>query len=122
MYQEILITSALAALTLVSFAGWWLMTRKPKQWALWVEQENNFWRDKGLLSSKLTEKLKRWETGKVLKTIVATTTIIGLVGTALTATVLIKGVALQHQKLKMPYNPALWPKPPKPVPAKPKPH
>lgn len=122
MFEEILITSALAALTLVSFAGWWLMARRPQQWALWVERENNFWRDKGLLSPALTEKLKRWETGKFFKTLAAATTLIGLIGMTLTVTVLIKGFALQHQKLRMPSNPVLWKKPVKPAPAKPKTH
>jgi hypothetical protein len=118
--REIFITAALAALTLVAFAGWWLMTRRTEQWALWVDRENNFWRNKGLLSPGLAEKLKRWETGRAFKTLAAVTTLIGLIGVALTITVLIKGLSLQHQKLRMPYNPALQVRPSRPP--SPKPH
>lgn len=120
MEKEILITAALSALTMVAFAGWWLMVRQPQQWASWVDRENDFWRGKGLITTALAEKLKRWEKGRAIKLLAAVTTFIGAIGLSLTLAVLVKAVSLQHQKLRMPYNPALLSKPPKQPVSKPR--
>jgi hypothetical protein len=108
----------LAALTLVAGWAWWCMTRRPERWARWVDRENDFWRDRGLISTGLAERMKRWEKGRALKLIVAFTMCIGAIGVVLTMLVLAKALRVEHQKLRLPYNPALHLKPVKPVPAK----
>ncbi|HWF18361.1 MAG TPA: hypothetical protein VG754_03805 [Verrucomicrobiae bacterium] len=116
MEKDALITAGLAALTFAAFASWFLMARRPQQWAAWVERENDFWRDKGLISARLTEKLKRWEKGKSLKILAGVTGFIGIVGLCLTLSVWVKVIFLRHQKLRGPYNPALHLKLPPPGP------
>lgn len=96
--------------TLILALVWWLMARRPEQWARWVERENNFWRDRGWISPATAEKMKRWETGAALKLFAAGTAIIGAVGLALTLAVLLQAASIEHQKIRMPYNPALQPK------------
>jgi hypothetical protein len=109
--MEILIAAALAVLTLLAAAGWWLMTWRPRQWALWVERENDFWRSKGLISASGVEKLKRWEKGRALKWLAGLTALMGVVGISLTLSVLARQASLEHQKPRMPYDPALMPRP-----------
>lgn len=121
MQKEALITAGLAALTFAAFAGWFLMARRPRQWAEWVERENDFWRGKGFISAEFADHLKRWEKGRTLRFLAAITTCIGLIGFALSLTVWIKMVNLQHQKPRMPYNPALHWNPPQPAPGQTKP-
>ena len=118
--NEILIATMLGALTALALTGWWLMTRRPQRWTLWVERENNFWRDKGVISSAFSEKLKSWETGRPLRILVGLTAMIGLIGILLTLVVLGKAMSLEHRKLRLPYNPALQVKPANPP--KPKPN
>lgn len=121
--KEAWITAGLAALTFMAVAGWFFMARRPAQWAVWVDRENDFWRSKGLLSAVFAEKLKRWEKSKTLSILAGITALIGLVGFSLTLMVWIKAIALQHQRIRMPYNPALHlkPKPPAQTNARPKP-
>jgi hypothetical protein len=116
---EILVTAALAVLTVLAAAGWWLMTWRPRQWALWVERENDFWRSKGLISANGVEKLKRLEKGRELKWLAGLTAAVGVVGLSLTLSVLGRQASLEHQKPRMPYDPVLMPRPasqPKPQP------
>ena len=98
---------ALAALTFFGALAWWLMARRPEQWARWVDQENDFWRERGWVSARLAERMKQWEKGRTLKLLAAATAIIAAIGLALTLAVLLKVVAIQHQKIRMPYNPFL---------------
>ncbi|HZV36175.1 MAG TPA: hypothetical protein VFB72_16480 [Verrucomicrobiae bacterium] len=121
MQKETLITAGLAALTFAAFAGWFLMARRPRQWGEWVEHENDFWHGKGFISVALAEKLKRWEKGRTLRLLAAVTTCIGLIGFALSLMNWIQMMKLQHQKPRMPYNPALHWKPRQTAPTQPKP-
>jgi len=119
--KEALITAGLAVLTFAAFGCWFLMARRPQQWAAWVERENDFWRAKGLLPATFAEKLKGWEKGRTLRLLAGITTCIGLIGLALTLVVWMKAVVLRHQRIRMPYNPALQVRPARPVnPGKPK--
>jgi hypothetical protein len=101
----------LAGVTLVGALGWWLMVRRPERWARWVDRENDFWRDRGLVSASVAERMKRLEKGTGLKLLAAATAIIGAIGLALTLAVLVKVISIQHHKLRMPYNLALQQKP-----------
>jgi hypothetical protein len=97
----------LAGLTLSGATAWWLMARRPELWARWVDRENDFWRERGRVSPALAERMKRWEKGPVLRFLAAGSAIIGAIGLALTLAVLLKVMAIQHQKIRMPYNPFL---------------
>ncbi len=101
----------LLALTAVACWAWWCMARRPEKWARWVDRENNFWRDRGLISKSLADKMKRWEKGAALKLIAAGTACLGAIGVVLTTLVLIKAISVQHQKIRLPYNPALHVRP-----------
>jgi hypothetical protein len=108
--------------TAVAGWAWWCMARRPEKWARWVDRENDFWRDRGLVSKSLADKMKRWEKGAALKLIAAGTTCLGGIGVMLTTLVLIKAISVQHQKIRLPYNPALHVRPataPKPKAAAP---
>ena len=94
-------------LTAVAGWAWWCMTWDAKRWASWVDRENNFWRDKGLISASLAERLKRFEKGRVLKWLAGGTALAGLVGVALAMSVLYKEGQLENRPLRLPYNPAL---------------
>ena len=102
---------ALAGLTLVAGSAWWLMAQRPARWGAWVDGENDFWRARGVVSASLAERMKRGEKGRGLRWVAAGTTLLGVIGMVITMTVLIKVVALEHQRVEMPYNPALHPKP-----------
>lgn len=114
--MEAFITAGLAALTLAAFAGWFIMAHRPQQWSAWVERENDFWRDKGVISFAWAERLKRWEKGRMLKFLAGVTTCIGVIGLLFMLAVWMKVVSLHHQKLRMPYNPALQRRVPAPQP------
>jgi hypothetical protein len=107
---------AAAAVTTIAGILWWLMACRPSQWAAYVDHENNFWREKGLISATLAERLKRWEKGAVLKWLAALTTIVATIGLAITLTVLIRVELLEHHRLRMPYNPVLHRAPAHPKP------
>jgi hypothetical protein len=98
---------AAAAVTAIAGIVWWLMARRPIQWAAYVDRENDFWREKGFISATFAKRLKRWEKGAVLKWLAALTTVAAAVGLAITLTVLIRVELLEHHRLRMPYNPVL---------------
>jgi hypothetical protein len=105
---------ALAVLTFVAAWAWWFMAARPQRWAQWVDRENDFWRERGWISAGASEKLKRWEKGTALRLTAAITAFIGALGVLLTLLVLIKAERIQHQRLRLPVNPALRIKPKQP--------
>jgi uncharacterized oligopeptide transporter (OPT) family protein len=100
-----------AGLTLVAAWAWWCMARRPERWALWVDRENDFWRERGLISRSLAEKMKRWEKGWPLKWMAVVATCLGAIGVVFTTVILVKALMIEHQRIRMPYNPALHQKP-----------
>jgi hypothetical protein len=119
--KEAFITAGLIALTSAALFGWFFMTRHPARWAALVERENNFWRDKAIVSGTFAEKLKRWETGRVLRLLCLLTACVGIVGVAITLNVWVKAIELRRHKFRALYNPALnHPKTPAPAKAQPK--
>src|SRR3954468_16869807 len=101
----------LAGLTLVAGSAWWFMARRPARWAAWVDGENDFWQARGIVSASLAERMKRWEKGRLLRWMAAGTTVIGVIGLGITMSVLVKVVALEHQRVRMPFNPMLQMRP-----------
>jgi len=99
--------AAFAVLTLSAAWAWWFMAKRVEKWGEIVARENDFWREKGLISVNTAKKLKQWETGRGMKILAGITTVLGVIGMALTLTVLVKAIRLEHQKLRMPYYPAL---------------
>ena len=119
LQTEILIAAALSMLTFLSLSVLWLMLRRPQRWTLWVERENNFWRDKGMLSPALAERLKGLEKGRPMKILAGIAAAMSLVGLSIVIAVLIQAAALEHRKPRLPFNPLLQGKPanaPKPKP------
>ena len=51
----------------------------PIPWALFVEKENSYWANKGLIKAKTAEKIARFEKGKWFKVIL----VFALIGSAL---------------------------------------
>jgi hypothetical protein len=107
MINPALPAAAFEALTLISAWAWWCMAREPKRWAQWVDRENDFWRDKRLISPALAERLKRWEKSRALKRLAAATTCAGAIGVVLTLSVMFKAASLENRRPGMLYNPAL---------------
>jgi len=95
--------------TCVTALVWWQMARRPGQWSAMVERENNFWRDRRIISAAFAEKIKRWETGRLFQAVAAAAACIGLIGLLITGSVLVKVLLVEHHKLRMPFNPALTP-------------
>jgi hypothetical protein len=106
---------AFAAVTLAAGCAWWFMTKRAEKWCQFVTQENDFWREKGLISSLTAERLKRWEKGGGMKVLAVVVMFFGLIGLTLTLTALIKAERVEHQKLRMPYDPVLQKRLVKPV-------
>ena len=102
---------AMAALTALSAGAWWLMSQRPERWASWVNRENDFWRENGLLSPAGAERWKQFAQGRALKSLIALTALAAALGLIVTTTTLVKVLAIEHQKLRQPYNPALVVKP-----------
>lgn len=102
---------AFAGLTAAAGWAWWVMTRQPRRWELWVDTENDFWRDQGFISAARAEQLKLWEKGRALKWLAAATALAGAIGMAVTMLTLMKALSIEHHKLGMPYNPALQARP-----------
>ncbi|HEX3797595.1 MAG TPA: hypothetical protein VH413_02745 [Verrucomicrobiae bacterium] len=98
---------SLAFLTLVAGWAWWSATRRPRQWGLLVDRENDFWQKRGVLSPALVEKIKSWEKGRPLKWIAGAATCLGTFGVIWTTFMLCKAMALEHRRIPMPMNPAL---------------
>jgi len=102
---------AFAVLTLITGVAWWLMVRKPSQWARWAERENGYWLKKGLISTSLAERMKRWETGRALRLLLAITTLAGAMGFAVTASFFAKAMSLANRKPVPMYTPTFLNKP-----------
>jgi hypothetical protein len=83
-----------------------------------VDRENDFWRDKRLISPGLAERLKRWEKSRALKRLAAATTCAGALGVVLTLSVAFKAASLENRHPAAPYNPALQHQP---IPTRPNP-
>jgi hypothetical protein len=88
------------------------MARRPARWAAWVDRENDYWQTKGMISPAGAERMKRWEKSWVLKWLAAATVIFGLVGLVITTTMLIRVLLAEHAKLRQPFDPKWYLRPP----------
>jgi len=76
----------LTILLLLTVGCWlwlWFMIKRPDKWAALVHKENTFWVSRGIAPGSLTEWIKRFEKGRALRVLVATTAVLCTVAVAL---------------------------------------
>jgi hypothetical protein len=95
------------SLLLLMASLFWFSVRRPARWAALVDRENNFWRQRGLISASLSERFKSWEKGWPMKLITAAAVIASAMAVYVTVMVLCKAIALEHRRIPMPFNPAI---------------
>jgi len=107
----------LAGLTCLSAFAWWVMARRPGRWSGWVDRENDFWVRKGWSQPATAERIKKLEKGPIPKMLAAAATGLGTLGLILWLIALTRIILIEHQKLRLPYNPGLIQKPVLPSPS-----
>ncbi|HEX4341995.1 MAG TPA: hypothetical protein VH255_01305 [Verrucomicrobiae bacterium] len=100
-------------MSLLVLMAWlfWFSVNRPARWGAIVDRENNFWRDRGIISAALAERFKAWEKGWPMKSITAAAVVASAIAVCMTTMVLCKAIALENRRIPMPYNPALHIKP-----------
>jgi hypothetical protein len=101
----------LVVLTLMCCLWLWFMIRRPQQWSSLVDQENDFWQGKGLISVAFAEKMKRLEKGKMAKCLIGGAAIVGIIGLTLLVAVSMMAASQQDRKIRFPLNPPTQQKP-----------
>ncbi len=75
-----IILGLLGVLTLFALVVLWLMVARPATWGRFVDKENDFWVNKGLISASASAWFRRFEKGAGQKLLVALAASLGALG------------------------------------------
>jgi hypothetical protein len=75
----VLLSLAVGIVVVPTWSFWlWFMVRRPARWTEFVDRENAFWVQHGVISKRIAAILQRLEKGYTLKIVVALGILVGL--------------------------------------------